>query len=357
MPCAFMHRAFVALMFALAACGDASEGGVDAAPSRRVELDLAIGANGFSEPATIVVPAGTRSITIVATGADDALYALGAFQTADGTERVGIDTNTAPGAAMRASYDTEQIGQMEGMLYQTIRLGTFTHVYPYRPDQTVVAGATTLRIASDKPGPVHVTVLMPADDGGKTLHINLFAVSETLTISQPPTFLDDVQNIFNQVGLTIVVDEIRELRATGLSTITQSTEPQEAPQSQSAKLTELATNPLSPQAFDVFIVDSLPSGIGGLSLGTPGPPLRGSYYYGVIIRRSTNDQNLAIVIAHETSHFLALQHVTNTGISGKVYPDPLDDTQPGLNNLMQSGTLLTADQGFALSRSALLTTN
>ena len=340
----------------LVGCGDDAVT-PDAALARQVAAELMIDASGFSEPMTFVVPAATRSITIVATGDDAALYALGSFQTGDGVERVGIDLATPPGTAMRASYDTEQIGQMAGMLYQTIRLGTFTHVYPYRPDQAAIPGATTLRIASDKPGPVHVTVLMPADDAGKTLHVNLFAVSETLSIPQPPTFLDELQAIFSQVGITIVVDEIRELRGTGLSAITQSTEPQEAPQSMSAKLPALVTNPMSPSALDVFIVDSLPMGIGGLSLGTPGPPLRGSYYYGVIIRRSTNDQSLAIVIAHESSHFLALQHVTNRGISGTIYPDPLDDTQPGQNNLMQSGTVLTPDQGFALSRSALLQTN
>ena len=255
---------------------------------------------------------------------------------------------------MRESYDMEQIGQMPGALYQTIRLGTFTHVYPYRPDQTLVPGRTTLRIASDKPGPVHLTVLMPEDDAARTLHLNLFAVSETLTVAPPPSFLDELQALFDQAGITIAIDEIRELRGTGLSRITQFTEPQEAPQSMSARLPELATQPLSPSALDVFIVDSLPSGVGGLSLGTPGPPIRGSYYYGVIVRHATDDKTMAVVIAHETSHFLALQHVTNTGVSGMIYADPLDDTQPGQDNLMQTGTALTPDQGFALSRSALL---
>ena len=122
----------------------------------------------------------------------------------------------------------------------------------------------------------------------------------------------------------------------------------------SARLPALVADRFTNDALDIFVVDSLPSGIGGLSLGTPGPPLRGSYYYGLIVRRSANDSQLAIVIAHETSHFLALQHVTNVGVSGMVYPDPLDDTQPGQSNLMQSGSKLTPDQGFALSRSALL---
>lgn len=314
-------------------------------------------ATGFSEPFEFVVPEGTRSVTIVATGAADAVYALGSFHTADGQERVGVDLGTPPGPAMRASYDTEQIGQMPGALFQTIRLGTFTHVFPYRPDQTVVAGLTSLRVAADRAGPVHVTVIMPADDGGKSLHVNLIVVSETLTLAQPPNFLDELQMLFAQVGITIVVDNSIELRGTGLSAITQSTEPQEAPASMSARLPGLVADRFANPALDIFIVDSLPSAIGGLSLGTPGPPLRGSYYYGLIVRRSSNDSQLAIVIAHETSHFLALQHVTNVGVSGMVYPDPLDDTQPGSSNLMQSGSALTADQGFALSRSALLRTD
>jgi len=344
------------LVVAAIGCGDASSPTDGGPPPRQVETDLDVAANGFSVPFEFAVPDGTRSITIVATGAADAVYALGSFHTADDAERVGIDLGTPPGPGMRASYDTEQIGQMPGALYQTIRLGTFTHVFPYRPDQAVVAGKTSLRIASDKPGPVHVTVVMPADDGGKTLHVNLIAVSETLTFAQPPSFLDELQAVFAQVGITIVVDNAIELPGTGLSAITQSTEPQEAPSSMSAQLPGLVADRFSNDALDIFVVDSLPFGIGGLSLGTPGPPLRGSYYYGLTVRRSTNDAQLAIVIAHETCHFLALQHVTNLGVSGMVYPDPLDDTQPGQGNLMQSGSTLTADQGFALSRSSLLRT-
>lgn len=57
-----------------------------------------------------------------------------------------------------------------------------------------------------------------------------------------------------------------------------------------------------------------------------------------------------------SGHFLALQHVQNRGISGRTYPDPLDDTTPGADNLMKGGTLLTPHQAFALSRSALLVT-
>ena len=209
------------------------------------------------------------------------------------------------------------------------------------------------RDAAKKDGDTDTDGAIP-DDGGKILHLNLIAVSESLTLTQTPSFLDELQAIFTQVGITIVIDNVLELRGTGLSAITDSTEPQEAPASMSARLPGLVASKFTNDALDIFIVDSLPAGIGGLSLGTPGPPLRGGYYFGLLVRRSTNDSQLAIVIAHETSHFLALQHVTNVGVSGMVYPDPLDDTQPGQMNLMQSGSKLTADQGFALSRSALL---
>ncbi len=104
----------------------------------------------------------------------------------------------------------------------------------------------------------------------------------------------------------------------------------------------------------MFIVESLPAGIGGLALGTPGPPVRGSYYFGVIVRGGTQWAQIARVTAHEAAHFLALQHVQNVGVSGTRYPDPLDDTAPGMPNLMESGTQLTAGQAFALSRSSLL---
>jgi len=353
------HRLLPCTLVAIAlwGCGDnAALPAPDAGPpARQVEANVTVDASGFSDPFTFTVPEGTRSISIVAVGGD-ALYALGSFQTADGSERVGIDLLTPPGPAMRASYDTEQIGQMAGGLFQSIRLGTYTHVYPYRPDQAVVAGSTTVRIASDAPGPVHVTVVMPADDGGKVLHLNLIAVSESLTIPQPAPFVDELQAIFTPVGIQVVVDDILELRGTGLSAITDFNEPQESPASMSARLPALVADRVSAKALDIFLVDSLPAGVGGLSLGTPGPPLRGSYYYGVLVRRSTNDAQLATVIAHEASHFLALQHVTNVGVSGMIYPDPLDDTQPNQNNLMTNGTALTADQGFALSRSPLLQT-
>ncbi|MBE7448171.1 MAG: hypothetical protein HS111_04600 [Kofleriaceae bacterium] len=340
----------------LGACGDGGDGGggPDAAPPvRDVTASATVAAGGLSEEVTFDVPAATRSVTVVVTGADGALYALGALRTPDGVDRVMLPAGD-PGPAMAMAYHVEQIGQMPGDLYQSIRLGTFTHVYPYRPGPALTAGRASLRVASDTPGPVQVRVLMAPDDGARTLHLNVILVSDVLSIDDLPSFLDEVQALLAPAGIDVVVDRVVTVAGTPLENLTESTEPQEAPGSMSAMLPGLVAGLVAGPALDLFIVESLPAGIGGLSLGTPGPPVRGGYYFGVIVRTSANDGQLARVIAHEVCHFLALQHVQNLGVSGTVYPDPLDDTLPGQDNLMERGTRLTADQAFALGRSWLL---
>lgn len=350
----------IVLAVLTAACGGSGDGpdGPDSGTGTPVVTgELMVGSGGVSNELTFEVPVETRSLTVIVTGEVTSLYALASLRTADGVEHVGIDLDTPPGPAMRSSYNDEQIGHMEGDLYQSIRLGTFTHVYPYRPDQTLPAGTTSLRVASDAAGPVTVTVFMPEEDGSDVLHLNLIAVSESLTFGDTLFFMDEVQAIFDQAGISAQVDDVLELRDTGLSTITDFTEPQERPESMTAMLPALVDGQISNPALgalDVFIVDSLPFGVGGLSLGTPGPPIRGSYYYGVVLVPGDLGEEFARVFAHEVAHFVGLQHVENVGISGLIYPDPLDDTAPGQGNLMENGAILTEDQNFALSRSALL---
>lgn len=337
------------LLLLLAACGDSDE----SAASRDVTFDVTVdGATGLSERVELRIPAGTRSVTVVAEGAADSLYALGAFALGDGADLVQLPAG-APGPEMRRTYEQEQIGHMPGDLYQSIRLGTFTHVYPYAPQQTVIAGTGSLRIASDRPGPVRVRVLMPEDDGAATLPLNFYLISDTLTDPMMPTFTSELDRVFAQSGITLRVNGVERLTGTAFERITDFNEPQESPTSQSAMLTGLVSDRTS-DGLDVFFVEGLPTGVAGLSLGTPGPPVRGSYYFGVIVRGGFAPVEQARVTAHEVAHFLALQHVVNRGISGQSYPDPLDDTAPGVDNLMEDGTVLTPGQTFALSRSALL---
>jgi hypothetical protein len=196
-------------------------------------------------------------------------------------------------------------------------------------------------------------VLLPEDVGSATLHVELVVVSDTIELADPPVFLAEVEEIVGQAGLGIVLDGVRTFADTDLEAITDFSEPQETPTSMSAMLPALVADGAA-SSLPVFVVEALPPGVGGLSLGTPGPPMRDSYYHGVVLRHFADPGEMARVMAHEVCHFLALQHVTNRGISGEIYPDPLDDTQPGADNLMEDGTILTEDQSFALRRSALL---
>jgi hypothetical protein len=327
----------------------------EGAPPRVVEASLAIGADGLSEPLSFAVPPGTRSVSIVASGATESLVGLASFVTADGTEQVAIPLDGSHAAAMQAQYVDEEIGQMPGDLFQVIRLGTYAHVYPYAPGQSLVEGTAELRVASTATnGQVDVMIRMPEDDGASTLHVNVIAVSNTVVLGDPVSFLDDSRALLAGAGIDLVVDEVVTVTDSGLNRITDFSEPQEAPGSMSAQLALLGRSLVASDALNVFLVDELPFGVGGLSLGTPGPADPDSYYWGVLARYVSDDPVLARVLVHELAHFLALHHVENRGISGMIYPDPLDDTAPGTGNLMDDGTAISAGQAFALSRSALL---
>jgi len=328
-------------------CGEESE-----PPAREVGFDTEVDASGLSPELAFEIPETTRSVTIVVEGADDALYGLGVLAVGDDVDLVALPAGS-PGPAMVESYDQEQIGQMPGGLFQSIRLGTFTHVYPYRPDQIVRAGRGRIRVASDRPGPVKVSVVMPEDDGANALPLNVYLVSDTLPDPIAPDFVGELERIFAQVDVAVSIAGVERLTGTAFEQITDFNEPQESPASMSAMVPSLVTGRTT-AGLDVFFVEALPAGVAGLSLGTPGPPIHDSYYYGVIVRGGFSPVEMARITAHEVSHFLALQHVENRGISGMRYPDPLDDTTPGADNLMEDGTVLTNGQGFALSRSALL---
>lgn len=334
----------------------ADTGVADTATAARTQSFTAtIGANGVSNAIEFTVPPRARSITVVITGAKDRLYALGGFRLGDSVERANLDPSTSYGAIMREAYVTEQTGAMPGDLFQSIRLGTFTHVYPYAPDQSAVEGPATLRVVSDATGgDVSVRIYMPEDDGARTLHLNALAVSETVEMTTTPAFFPAAQKIFDQAGIRLVIDDAFTAKGTGLSSMLDFNEPQEPPSGGAAALAAFGAGKVKTPALNFFVVDRLTTGVGGLSLGTPGPPERDSYYFGVILRNTT-DAELARTFAHEICHFLALQHVENKGVSGKVYPDPIDDTSPGGGNLMERGTALTPGQIFALTRSALLT--
>jgi hypothetical protein len=348
------------LVAALAAvgCGDDA-----AAPDAGVERDVVVAGIGFADDGrsaevAFEVPPGTRSITLVVRGDQAALYALAALTTSDGIERVGLPPELDLPAELARMYHDEQVGQLPGAMLQSIRLGLFTHVYPNRPGDPLPAGRTTVRLATSQPADaVELRVLMPADDGAARLPLNIFAVSnsEAYWPDEPARvpWLAQAETILFAGGVVLDVKRVINLPDTGLSVMTEVHEPQEPPSSMSAELAAIAAGLVDNGALDVFVVDRLPAGIGGWSLGTPGPPLAGTYYSGVVV---ANGAATAVgrVAAHEIAHFLGLQHVVNRGVSGALYPDQLDDTEPGQGNLMDDGVALSEGQAFVLRRSALL---
>lgn len=325
---------------------------------REVSATVTFDANGISSAVTFTVPEKTRSVTIVVEGEAARLHGLASFVMSDGVELVGIDTSTSQAAAMKASYFDEQVGAMPGALDQTVRLGTFTHVFPYAPDQTIVAGAASLRVATDgTEAEATVRIFMPEDDGAKTLHLNVLRISETSSAFDSAGLLDELRPLYAPAGIDVLFDETISASDTVYAKLETFSEPQEAPDSDAAKLASLVASKTKSSALRVMVVDALPTGVAGLSLGVPGPPIPSSYYYGVVVANDADMANLARVVAHEVAHFLGLQHVTNRGVSGKVYADPLADTSPSMSNLMTKGTELTPNQIFVLTRSALLATN
>lgn len=348
-------------MLVCGAPGCRRKAGAPGAARRRVIADVHVDDRGVSEPVRVAIPPRTRSLTVVVEGDPQALYALDALETADGVEHVALPRGIDLAGAMRARYRDERVGLMPGALRQMIRLGLFTLVYPNRPGDRLPPGPVTLRVATTAPrAPVRITLLMPEDDGGRVLPVNLIRVvagGAGLGRGGDPEALAYVRQwkrIMAGAGIELAVRREIDVPSAGLGDFMVLSRPEEPPDSASARLAGRAGALLGPRArgaLNVFVVDALPAGVGGWSLGMPGPPLAGTWYSGVVVARLDQGPVLARVLAHETAHFLGLFHVEDVGTSGARYPDPLDDTHAGVPNLMADhGTAVTADQRFVLSR-------
>jgi hypothetical protein len=320
---------------------------------REVSAEVGVDTKGWSEPFEFEVPVQTRSIAIVVRGNPGELFALGELVLSDGVDRVALDGAHGYADALSSEYYDEETGTVPGQLYQTSRLGTFAHVYPYAPGPPVPAGSARLRVISTAvSGSVEISVVMKEDNGASMLAVNLIAVSESYSLAPQPAFVESFADIFATAGIDVRVDEALEVRDSALRDIVDFSEPQEAPENDSVQLTELGRELVDNDSLNIYLVDSLPFGVAGLSLGVPGPPMADSYYYGVVVRHDA--QGLGRVVAHEVAHFLGLQHVENRSVSGKLHPDPIDDTQPNTGNLMDSGSEISPGQAAVLQRSPLL---
>jgi hypothetical protein len=222
-------------------------------------------------------------------------------------------------------------------------------------------GDVVVRVAtSDASRPIDVDLLLPEETGGAALPVNLFLVSSEPARPPDPAalpWLARLRAILAGGGVDLRVERVLSITDRSLAEMTEVSEPQEPPAGASARLALAGGAMVAGDALDVFVVDALPPGLGGWTLGMPGPPVPDTYYSGVIAARLDSDAELARVLAHELCHYLGLWHVEHTSRSGVLHTDPLDDTAPGTGNLMDEdgrGTHLTSDQRFVLARHPLL---
>lgn len=328
---------------------------VQAEPSsRRLDFEAAVGQNGVSEEIQFEIPSATRSVTFIAKGQESSLYALYSFVQQDGIERIGIDS-PSPAQEMNRLYRQEEISYAPSAWPQSTRLGTFTATYPYLQTDNLVAGTAKVRFVSTDAAArsIKVSILMPKEEPANILRINLISMSPLFNPTRTTAIQERLSRIFSQAGIKIVVNRRLRFSNSPFRTLTDFNEPQETPTSQAADLASTYGAPLvGTGALNVYTVDGLQAA--GISLGIPGPPDPESYYYGVVILRSSSASEYARVLAHEICHYLGLPHLSNRAVSGQVYLDPFSDTRVGEGNLMDSGLSLTPQQVYTLLRSPML---
>jgi hypothetical protein len=336
------------------------------APQHTVR-DLSLNELGLSEPIVIEVPRDARSLTVVVVGDSRQLYALASLRTADGIEHIGWDEKESPARTLNNFFRREHICHFPGRLRQCPRLGTFTLVYPNRPEQKLPPGPTSLRVASEKPGGARLHVLFSGPNKTHHLHLNFITVSRRAAPFDTKHLAGKIQEIFEPAGIQIVVDHEIALNEPPYSELIKlvepkqrpsgaPTDPEETPDGDPARLALLGHQrlPVS-NALNVYLVDSFGGrGIKALSLGTPGPPLPSSYYFGVFVERSLNYEVMARLTAHEIAHFLGLDHPTRWSASDISYRDGLVPSAEVVTNLMGSGAELNEAQIFVMTRSPLL---
>jgi hypothetical protein len=230
---------------------------------------------------------------------------------------------------------------------------------------------------------------------GTLLDLDLYLVGasglQAASIALDPDFvavLDEMRRLFALAGLEI--DRVRpyDVEESLVDRYRLVRDPE-----QLGELLELTVDPLDrdgedrrdPMTVNIVMVDDIMLRDGREIVGQsgllPGPPgLHGTPYSGVIVETvdlREEPKFLAMILAHEVSHYLGLRHTTELFDANLAFgnTDPLDDTPecpdvvavmddcPDFENLMYplappyrdpGETVLSEDQGWVLRRSPLV---
>jgi hypothetical protein len=319
---------------------------------------LTVGPDGWSGVLAFEVPPETASLTVVIDRDDAALVALGSLVFADGVEQIGELAMTA--ASSRG-------GGISGSPPNLVAImpGTSAFQYPRLATQTLPAGRATLRVRSDRPGPVEVRLFF-GDGLGRDLHISL--VSFRGEIDAEPGFVRRAAEILAPAGVRLVLDEVVVAPTRPAIRFETATPP---PGDEGAALFDTARSLLRTDALPVLVVELADESPFGLSRGLPGPPIPGSHRRAVFLD-PTHDPSIAPdldalvgrILAHELGHQLGLHHPDDQDVLGATVGDGLGDTVAFDETLMGSMVLgqpptaeslrISPEQVFSMTRSALL---
>ena len=312
---------------------------------RMVEATLEVGADGSTEPLEFVVPPDTRSIGVTASAGASAVIGVAELTLADGSDRVGIES--IPQVLLESIAD-QHLRLLPGDVLQEASVGVHAFVYPNTPHEEAAlpAGDATLRLVSTGRAMDVVIVLPPVVDD-LSLPVDVFVTDPTIELSESSPALATASDLFAQAGIEILWKTVTSLAVEEPTVSVESAVTVDGPMSEVVD----AAAGVGTEAIDVFVVSDLP--VSGLSPRIPGPttqsPLRA-----VLVESTQRPSDLGRVIAHELAHYLGLHHLELHTDDNRPVSDPIDDTEPGTNNLMAGGTLLTAGQVDVLRRSPLL---
>lgn len=332
---------------------DGADGLVVLIDGQRVQLS-----NGISPELEVTVPENVVSVSVTVDGLGNESYALGYWKEASGQDLV---------------YERWYQSEPQLCLGCDNRIaaseGSFGAIAPNNPASAVTAGKHRFaaygysqpNLWSQTPSNSEVTVHVHAkvSDALPTngvIDLNLyFSGSNGWTASSAPdspafkAMMEGLETIYAQVGI-----QLGSLTYSDIDESYQIIETVMGPNSELMQMfAESAANDRA--AVNLFFVEELRSGFGGVILGIsggiPGPMIHGSHKSGVAVITNPGSAGgkLDHVVAHEIGHFLGLFHTSEQALFGPQIHDPLPDTPENDTSYLMhnsgSGSTLSPWQG------------
>lgn len=310
---------------------------------RRIEITVDVESDGATEPVPFEIPAGTRSVGVTAVGGANDVIAVTELTLGDGIDRIGV--GRIPPVLLE-NVASQHLRMVPGDVFQEASTGVQTLAFPNAPATgDIPPGPGSVRVSSTGRS-LDLTIVFAPEAETLTLPLDVFVSDPDLTLNPDSPALTRAADLLEQAGIVV---EFRTIASIDTSDGFRA-EAGLRVDGPVASLVDLAAAG-GTDALDVFVVPQLD--VSGFSPRIPGPlvpsPLRA-----VVVKSTARPSDLGRVIAHEVGHYLGLHHLELYTDDHRPIPDPIPDTEPGTNNLMDAGTILTDGQIEVIRRSPLL---